>query len=72
MKEKTALLIMDGYQVALGMLMLVLATWWIGYHLIAGNFNIPGFIIAAFMWGIVFYLTRLSIRDYKKTKKSNL
>ncbi len=72
MKEKTALLIMDGYQVALGVIALVLVTWWIGYHLIAGNFNLIGFAVAALVWYIVYYLTRLSIRDYKKTKKSNI
>lgn len=72
MKEKTALLIMDGYQVALGVIMLVLATWWIGYHLISGHFNLPGFAIAAFAWYVVYSLTMQSIRDYKKTKKSNI
>lgn len=72
MKEKTALLIMDGFQVALGVIMLVLATWWIGYHLFAGHFNIPGFAVAAFVWYIVYSLTMLSIRDYKKTKHSNI
>lgn len=72
MKEKSFLLIMDGSQIALAVLMLVLATWWIGYHLIAGNFNVLGFLVAAFVWGIVFHLTRLSIRDYKKDKKSNV
>lgn len=71
MKRKTALLIMDGFQVALGAIMLVLATWWISYHLIAGNFNLIGFAVAAFAWYIVYSLTRLSIRDYKQTKKSN-
>lgn len=72
MKEKTALLIMDGYQVALGAILLVLATWWIGYHLFAGHFNLPGFAVAAFAWYIVYSLTMLSIRDYKKTKKTNI
>lgn len=72
MKEKTALLIMDGFQVALGEIMLVLATWWIGYHLFAGHFNIPGFAVAAFVWYIVYSLTMLSFRDYKKTKHSNI
>lgn len=72
MKEKTALLIMDGYQVALGAIMLVLATVWIIVHLIAGHFNLPGFALAAFVWYIVYSLTMQSIRDYKKTKKSNI
>lgn len=72
MKEKTALLIMDGYQVALGAIALVLATSWIGFHLFAGHFNIPGFAVAAFVWYIVYSLTKHSIRDYKKTKHSNI
>lgn len=71
MKEKTALLIMDGYQVALGVIMLVLATIWIGYHLFAGNFNLIGFAIAAVFWYIVYSLTCASIRDYRKDKKSS-
>lgn len=70
MKEKTALLILDGYQVALGVIMLVLATIWIGYHLFAGNFNLIGFAVAAFMWYIVYSLTCQSIRDYRKEKKA--
>lgn len=70
MKEKTAILIMDGYQVAPGVIMLVLATVWIGFHLFAGHFNLIGFAVAAFVWYIVFYLTRLSILDYRKDKKS--
>lgn len=72
MKEKTALLIMDGYQVALGTIALVLATSWIVFHLFAGHFNIPGFAVAALVWYIVYSLTKLSIRDYKKTKHSNI
>lgn len=72
MTRKTALLIMDGYQVALGAIMLVLATSWIGFHLFAGHFNILGFAVAAFAWYIVYSLTKLSIRDYKKTKHSNI
>ena len=58
MKEKTAILIMDGYQVALGVIMLVLSTVWIGFHLFAGHFNLIGFAVAALVWYIVFYLTR--------------
>lgn len=72
MKEKTALLIMDGYQVALGAIALVLVTWWIGFHLSAGHFNFPGFVVAAFVWYIMYSLTKLSIRDYKKTKQSKI
>lgn len=71
MKEKTFILIMDGFQVALGVIMFLLATWWIGYHLIAGHFNLIGFAVAAFVWSIVVYLTRLSIIDYRKDKKAN-
>lgn len=71
MKEKTFILIWDGYQIALGVIMLVLATYWIGYHLVAGHFNLIGFAVAAFMWGIVFYLTRLSVLNYRKDKKAN-
>lgn len=69
MKEKTAILIMDGYQVALGVIMLVLAMFWIGFHLFAGHFNLIGFAVAAFVWYIAFYLTRLSILEYRKDKK---
>lgn len=68
MKEKTGLLIMAGYQVALGVIMLALATIWIGYHLFAGNFNLVGFLVAALVWYIVFYLTKLSVIDYRKEK----
>lgn len=70
MKEKTAILINDGYQVALGVIMLVLSTVWIGLYLFAGHFNLIGFAVAALVWYIVFYLTRLSILDYRKDKKS--
>lgn len=68
MKEKTMLLIMDGYQVALIGIMLVLITIWIVAHLFAGHFGIIGFIIAGAVWYLIYSLFRLSIRDYKETK----
>lgn len=68
MKEKTALLIMDGYQVALIAIMLVLITVWIIAHLFAGHFNFIGFIAAGAVWYIIFGLFCSSIRDYKATK----
>lgn len=70
MKEKTFMLIMDGYQIVLGVIMLVLATYWIGYHLFAGYFNLISFALASLVWYIVFCLTRLSVFDYCKDKKS--
>ncbi len=70
MKEKTCILFFDYYQVILGVIMLILLTWWIVYHLFAGNFNLIGFIIAAVIWSSVFNLTKISVRDLKKTKES--
>lgn len=70
MKEKQALLIMDGYMVCLTSLMLILTTWWIGHHLFAGNFNLIGGFVAAIFWTITAGLFRLSVKDYQKTKIS--
>lgn len=70
MKEKTAMLIMDGYQVALGAIMLILVTVGIAAHLIAGHLGFVGILVAALMWYIVYRLFMLSVSDYKKTKNS--
>jgi hypothetical protein len=70
MKEKTCLLFFGCYQVILGVIMFILLTWWIVYHLFAGNFNLIGFIIAAGVWISVFNLTKISVNDFKKTKES--
>lgn len=70
MKEKTAMLIMEGYQVALGAIMLILATVDIVAHLVAGHLGFVGILVAALMWYIVYSLFMMSVRDYKKTKNS--
>lgn len=70
MKERTALLIMDGYQMVLGAIMLVLATVGILAHLFAGHLGFIGCIVVAILWYIVYSLFMLSVRDFKKTKKS--
>lgn len=70
MKERTALLIMDGYQVALGAIMLVLLTVGIIAHLCAGHLGVIGCVVAAIMWYIVYSMFMQSVRDYKETKKS--
>lgn len=70
MKERTALLIMDGYQMVLGAIMLVLATVGILAHLFAGHLGFIGCIVAAILWYIVYSLFMLSVRDFKKTKNS--
>ncbi len=69
MKERTALLIMDGYQVALGAIILVLVSVVILAHLFAGHLGFKGCIIAAIMWYIVYHMSMTSVRDFKKTKK---
>lgn len=70
MKERTALLIMDGYQMVLGAIMLVLATVGILAHLFVGHLGFIGCIVAAILWHIVYSLFMLSVRDFKKTKNS--
>ena len=70
MKERTALLIMDGYQMVLGAIMLVLATVGIFAHLFAGHLGFIGCIVAAILWYIVYSLFILSARDIKTTKTS--
>lgn len=70
MKEKTALLIMDGYQVALGAIMLVLVTVGIIAHLCAGHLGFIGCIVTAVMWYIIYSLFMQSVRDFKETKNS--
>lgn len=71
MKEKRFLLIMDGYQVALTALLLILITTSFGYHLFAGHLGFVGFIVAAVLWYIMYRMFTMAIRDYKQTKKSN-
>lgn len=70
MKEKTALLILDGYQVALGAIMLVCVTVGFLAHLFKGHLGPIGFVVGAFMWYIVYSMFIWSVRDYKKTKNS--
>ena len=71
MKEKTLLLIMDGYQVALTALLLILITTSFLYHLFAGHLGFVGFMVAAILWYIMYRMFTMSVRDYKKMKKSN-
>lgn len=66
MKERIQYIIIDGPQLILACLALALITAWIIARLCMGTLSIPGFIIAALIWRIVFGLTRLAIRDYKR------
>lgn len=61
-----------GFQLALGVLMLLLVTSWIIAHLFKGSFSILGFALAATVWYIFFGLTRISWQDYKQSKEQNL
>lgn len=70
MKDKTILLIVDGYQVVLGVLALILLTIGIVAHAIAGHLGFVGYIIAGVMWYVMYSLVAMSVRDYKETKNS--
>lgn len=70
MKDKTILLIADGYQVVLGVLALILLTIGIIAHAIAGHLGFVGYIVAGMMWYVMYSLVAMSIRDYKETKNS--
>lgn len=70
MKEKTFLLIIDGYQVVLGGLALILLTIAIVAHAIAGHIGFIGYIVAGVMWYIIYSMFMMSVRDYKATKNS--
>lgn len=70
MKEKTFLLIMDGYQVVLGGIALILLTIGIVVHAIAGHLGFIGYLVAGVMWYIIYSMFMMSVRDYKATKNS--
>ncbi len=72
MKENNLETICCGFQLALGVTMLLLVTSWIIAHLLKGSFGIIGFAIAATFWYIIFGLTRISWQDYKQSKGQNL
>lgn len=61
-----------GFQLALGVTMLLLVTSWIIAHLFKGSFGILGFAIVATVWYIIFGLARISWQDYKQSKEQNL
>lgn len=61
-----------GFQLALGVILLLLVTSWIIAHLFKGSFGILGFALATTIWYIIFGLARISWQDYKQSKKQNL
>ena len=61
-----------GFQLALGVILLLLVTSWIIAHLFKGSFGILGFALAAAVWYIIFGLARISWQDYKQSKEQNL
>lgn len=66
MKAKLQYIIIDGPQIVLAIIALALLTVWIVAHFCKGTLSFPGLIVAAIIWGIMFSLTRLAIRDYKQ------
>lgn len=60
-----------GFQLVLGVLMLLLVTSWIIAHLFKGTFGILGLVLAATVWYIIFGLVRISWQDYKQSKEQN-
>lgn len=64
-------LIISGFQVSLGAIMLLLVTVGIAAHALAGHLGFLGWLVAAFMWTIVYRLFRLSVTDYKKDKATD-
>lgn len=72
MKLKTCLLIMEGFQVALGAIILILATIGFIAHLVMGHLGIIGFLVGAAMWGICYHLFGLAMQDYKSTKNAKI
>lgn len=70
MKEKTLSLFLNGYQVALTALLLILITISIAAHLISGHFGFIGFIVAAALWYLVYGMFKMAIREYKAEKNS--
>ncbi len=61
-----------GFQLALGVILLLLVTSWIIAHLFKGSFGILGFALATAVWYIIFGLARISWQDYKQSKEQNL
>lgn len=70
MKAKSFCVIYDGCQLALSIFMLLLVTTWIAAHLYLGTMTFVGFCAASLFWGIMFYLARISWKDFKKTKET--
>lgn len=61
-----------GFQLALGVILLLLVTSWIIAHLFKGTFGLLGLALAATVWYIIFGLARISWQDYKQSKEQNL
>lgn len=66
MTEKTMAKIMHGYMISLAILMLICMTITVGYHLIAGHFNLFTFCCFSAMWVISYKMFRWSVAEYKE------
>lgn len=71
MKAKTLSILMDGYQVALTALLLILVSTSIVAHAVLGHLGIFGWLISAILLAVVGNLFKHSLSDYRQTKREN-
>lgn len=68
MKAKTLFLLMDGYQVALATLLLILVSVSIVAHAVLGHLGFLGWIFSAIILAVAVKLFLNSLSDYRQTK----
>lgn len=57
------------FQFVLAAIMVVLLTWWIGFHLIAGHFGLIGFTVAGLVYFIVCLMAKGSWKEMRQAYK---
>lgn len=70
MKEKTAFLIVEGFQLALGALLLILSATLLAGQAITGKLNMLGIVLFGAMFILAIRLTSISWREYRQVNNN--